>query len=116
VRGSLAFGHSVGYDNGLDEGREIRWPPDDTKRKCANQSSVRVWAFWGGMLGAVLTYTHHTDHIGDDGAATLAVWIGAIAEIIAWAGLGALLAYIRNRMWQRGSRRRLRQITDIRTD
>jgi hypothetical protein len=63
-----------------------------------------------------MIYTRHTDNIGGDGAATLAVWIGAIAEIIAWAGFGALLAYIRNRIWQRGSRRRLRQITDIRTD
>ena len=79
------------------------------------QSSVRVWAFWGAMLGIVLNFQQFAHGVHYD-AATLGAWGGTIAEIIVWAGFGALLAYIRNRIWQRGSRRRLRQITDIQTD
>jgi hypothetical protein len=56
-------------------------------------ASVRVWAFWGGVLGAVSAY----GYIKSDGDA-LQNWIEIISQALGFAGLAALLAYARNRL------------------
>ena len=60
------------------------------------KSDVRIWAFCGGLLGALTAWGHLQPWIGDE------IRINTI-ELIAQAGgfafIAAILAYIRNRYW-----------------
>jgi hypothetical protein len=55
------------------------------------RSSVRKWAFYAGMIGLVTAWSHLKPN---DTVAH--VWIELIVQAGGFAGLGALLAYIKN--------------------
>jgi hypothetical protein len=59
------------------------------------KTSMRVWAFWAGVIGLLSTWGRLGPWIGDgirNNVIELAVQIGGFAII------GAILAYIRNRI------------------
>jgi len=56
-------------------------------------SNVRLWAFWGGVLGLVATWGRLKP---SDSAAH--IWIELATQAGGGAAFGALLAYIKNRL------------------
>ena len=63
-----------------------------------NKSNVRVWAFWGGLVGLLAAWGRLQPWVGDG------VRVNSI-ELITQAGgfafIAAILAYIRNRIGNR---------------
>jgi hypothetical protein len=57
------------------------------------RSSIRLWAFWAGVLGLVTGWSRLKI---DDSAAH--VWIELLTQAGGSAAFGALLAYIKNRI------------------
>lgn len=57
------------------------------------QASIRVWAFWAGALGLVLAWSRLKA-----GDTPEHVWIEIITQTAGFAVLGALAAYVKNRL------------------
>jgi hypothetical protein len=60
------------------------------------RSSVRLWAFWAGVIGLVSAW-----NLLKPGDSVTHVWIELITQAGGFAALGALLAYIKNRIGDR---------------
>lgn len=64
----------------------------------AAHSQPRVWAFWAGILGLVAAWGRLEPWVGDGIRTNL---IELIAQAAGFALIGAVLAYIRNRIADR---------------
>ena len=57
------------------------------------QANIRVWAFWAGALGLVLAWSRMK--AGDTAEH---VWIEFVTQTVGFAAIGALAAYVKNRL------------------
>ena len=89
-----AHGVFLGRRRRSERERNNRRRRDAMNRK----SDVRIWAFWGGVLGVLTAWGHLQPWIGDGIRINL---IELITQAGGFALIAAILAYIRNRIWSR---------------